>query len=85
MILLLAPAAAWASDALSDADRGGCIYANSAAHGPTPDTDNGAAPHPPAHKPGTPATTTGGGSDGDVPLPRMRIPRWHSFLPGMFR
>jgi hypothetical protein len=29
-------------------------------------------------------TSTGGGGDDDV-LPRLRAPKWHSFLPGMFR
>lgn len=36
----------------------------------------------------SPATTRGGGGDGDVnapALPRPRGPKWHSFLPGMFR
>lgn len=35
-----------------------------------------------------PGTTRGGGDDGDVSapvLPRPRGPKWHSFLPGMFR
>lgn len=35
-----------------------------------------------------PATSRGGGDDGDATspaLPRPRSPKWHSFLPGMFR
>ncbi len=39
--------------------------------------------------PNVPAPTTrGGGDDGDASapvLPRPRGPKWHSFLPGMFR
>ncbi|WP_411834004.1 hypothetical protein [Pseudoxanthomonas mexicana] len=27
----------------------------------------------------------GGGDDDESPLPRPRAPKWHSFLPGMFR
>ncbi len=85
LILLLAPLAGWASNRPSETEPGGCVYATSAAHGPAPDADPApghAAPRKPAT---TPATTQGGGGDGDVLLPRMRMPKWHSFLPGMFR
>lgn len=36
----------------------------------------------PANKPANAATTQGGGGDATV---RSQGPRWHSFLPGMFR
>lgn len=32
----------------------------------------------------TPATSQGGGGDDESVL-RMRVPKWNSFLPGMFR
>jgi hypothetical protein len=39
----------------------------------------------PAVKPSAASgTSSGGGGDDDV-LPRLRAPKWHSFLPGMFR
>lgn len=41
----------------------------------------GAATHKP--KPAATAHTTGGGGDEGGGMPR--VPRWHSFLPGMFR
>ncbi len=84
MILLLVPVAAWAVDDLAEADRGACVYSTSAAHGATPDADAPSG-HAAPRKQTKPATTPGGGSDGDVLLPRMRMPKWHSFLPGMFR
>jgi hypothetical protein len=48
------------------------------------DSDAPAAPAPrAAHKvkPATPAARSAGGSNGQ----RSTTPRWHSFLPGMFR
>jgi|GEM_PF-626371 len=38
--------------------------------------------------PSAPTTSRGGGDDGDAATPvlsRPRGPKWHSFLPGMFR
>ncbi|WDS35562.1 hypothetical protein [Pseudoxanthomonas sp.] len=35
-------------------------------------------------RPSTPATSQGGGGDEDAVI-RMRVPKWNSFLPGMFR
>lgn len=43
-----------------------------------------AQPATPAN-PATPATVRGGGDDDDAPMTRPRAPKWHSFLPGMFR
>lgn len=85
LLLLLAPLAALASDQLTDGDHDSCVSSNSAARGRTPNGEPAApARMPPQHKP-APATG-GGGSDGDGLFPRMRtMPRWHSFLPGMFR
>ena len=31
------------------------------------------------------ATSTGGGGSDDDVLQRIRAPKWHSYLPGMFR
>ncbi|WP_115051177.1 hypothetical protein [Xanthomonas arboricola] len=84
LLLLLAPLAALASDQLADGDHESCVSSNSAARGRTPNADPAAPARAPAHKP-APATG-GGGGDGDGLFPRMRtMPRWHSFLPGMFR
>jgi hypothetical protein len=35
-------------------------------------------------RPTTPATSQGGGGDDDAVM-RLRVPKWNSFLPGMFR
>lgn len=84
LLLLLAPLAALASDQVVDGDHESCVSTNSAARGRTPNGEAAAPARAPAHKP-TPATG-GGGGDGDALFPRMRtMPRWHSFLPGMFR
>jgi hypothetical protein len=86
-MLLLVPTLAWASVGYADPDRGTCVDAPVSAARPTPgDGDAGSAARQaaPAHQ-ATPATTHGGGGDGELVLPRMRMPRWHSFLPGMFR
>ncbi|KGK59798.1 MULTISPECIES: hypothetical protein [Xanthomonas] len=84
LLLLLAPLAALASDQLVDGDHESCVSTNSAARGRTPNGEPATPARAPQHKP-APATG-GGGNDGDGLFPRMRMmPRWHSFLPGMFR
>lgn len=85
LLLLLAPLAALASDQLVDGDHDSCVSTNSAARGRTPPPE--AAPVRTAPHKAAPSTGGGGGgSDGDSLFPRMRtMPRWHSFLPGMFR
>ena len=84
LLLLLAPLAALATDQLADGDHESCVSSNSAARGRTPNGEAPAASRAPAHKP-APASK-GGGGEGDALFPRMRMmPRWHSFLPGMFR
>lgn len=83
MILLLLPAAAWASND-PVAGRGACVYSDAGdAHDGAAGSQAAPARTPPAAK--TPAVTSGGGGDGDPLVQRMRMPRWHSFLPGMFR
>ncbi|QBG89729.1 hypothetical protein ACQR53_00695 [Xanthomonas oryzae] len=83
LLMLLAPLAALASDQLVDGDHDSCISTNSAARGRTPAPEPAPARTTP-HK--AAPSTSGGGSDGDSLVPRMRtMPRWHSFLPGMFR
>ncbi|WP_369934935.1 hypothetical protein [Xanthomonas tesorieronis] len=83
LILLLLPlAAVHASEALVSKQRNDCVYADS--------TDADAAqarPASTARPPAAaakPAAPSGGGSDSDL-VPRLRMPKWHSFLPGMFR
>lgn len=86
LILLLAPVAAQASDALGGAGQSACSYAPAEVERvATPAAAVGIANAPPA--PPVPAKTTprvGGSSDDDL-LPRLRAPRWHRLLPGMFR
>ncbi|OEZ00188.1 MULTISPECIES: hypothetical protein [Stenotrophomonas] len=84
LILLLAPLAAHASDALASSSRGGCVYSAAESERPAPAAAP-AAPAPATVKPSAAApVSTGGGGDDDV-IPRLRAPKWHSFLPGMFR
>ncbi|MBB5878356.1 hypothetical protein FHR66_003901 [Xanthomonas sp. F4] len=81
LLLLLPLAAAHASNVLAEKPHTDCAY------GDTPDADSAPTRAPATHAPSStkPAsTTTGGGSDSDL-VPRMRMPKWHSFLPGMFR
>lgn len=87
LMLLLAPALAWAAapGSYADPDRGTCIDApQSAARGTSADADPASTPHAGSAHPHA-ATTQGGGNDGELVVPRTRMPRWHSFLPGMFR
>lgn len=84
LILLLAPLAAHASDALASSSRGGCVYSAAESERPAP-VAAPATPAPATVKPSAAApVSTGGGGDDDV-IPRLRAPKWHSFLPGMFR
>ncbi len=88
LILVLAPVAAQASDSLGGAGRSACSYAPGevervAVPAATVDIANTPAPAT------TPAKNkhvqaAGGGSDDDI-IPRLRAPRWHRMLPGMFR
>lgn len=85
LILLLAPLAAHASDVMASSGRGDCVYAAPegvrAAPAATPAT---AAPSSTVKPSAAAPVSSGGGGDDDV-LPRLRAPKWHSFLPGMFR
>ncbi|KRG65667.1 hypothetical protein ABB26_02895 [Stenotrophomonas humi] len=87
LILLLVPVAAQASDALGGAGQSGCSYAPAevervAVPAASVSIANSAPAAPPAKA--KPTQTTGGGSDDDI-IPRLRAPRWHRMLPGMFR
>ncbi|WP_449468046.1 hypothetical protein [Stenotrophomonas humi] len=87
LILLLVPVAAQASDALSGAGQSGCSYAPAevervAVPAASVNIAN-SAPAAPSAK-AKPTQATGGGSDDDI-IPRLRAPRWHRMLPGMFR
>jgi len=84
LFLLLSPALAWASTGASEPDHGSCVTPSSAAHGPAPDPAQIAPSHSPGHRPSS-AIPSGGGDDGELLPPRGRMPKWHSFLPGMFR
>ncbi|KTF41293.1 hypothetical protein ISN34_02960 [Xanthomonas translucens pv. translucens] len=83
LILLLLPlAAAQASEAPASKQRNDCVYTDA--------TDADAVQARPAStaRPSSaaakPAAPSGGGNDSDL-VPRLRMPKWHSFLPGMFR
>lgn len=85
LILLLAPplACAAALGSYAESDSSPCLEAQASPAQVSPSaSDARSAARPPAHPP---AISQGGGSDSDLVLPKPRIPRWHSFLPGMFR
>lgn len=87
LILLMVPsAAAWADDAFIHSQRGACVYADNT----TSATAAPVTPRTPARPAASPraaraAESGGGGGSEDDLMQRMRAPRWHSFLPGMFR
>lgn len=84
LVLLMAPILATASNAAASEGRSGCVYSTPEAERP-PSARGAAAAVPSATRPvPAPTSSTGGGGDDDV-LQRMRAPKWHSFLPGMFR
>ncbi len=88
LILLLVPVAAQASDALGGAGKSGCSYAPAevervAVPAASVNIANSVPAAPPASKSKS-AQSRGGGSDEDI-MPRLRAPRWHRMLPGMFR
>jgi len=84
LVLLMAPVLANAATAMASEGRGDCVYSTPDAERP-PNARSAAAAVPTAPKPvPAQATTSGGGGDDDV-LQRLRAPKWHSFLPGMFR
>ncbi|KLD77764.1 hypothetical protein ACFOPN_01380 [Xanthomonas hyacinthi] len=82
LILLLLPlAAAHASEALASKQCNDCVYTD-ATDADAVQARPATAARPPAAKPA--AAPSGGDSDSDL-VPRLRMPKWHSFLPGMFR
>lgn len=86
LILLSMPFAASATAALDDS-RGACVYsAGDAASQRTPSTAPATATAKPAQvRPAANATSSSGGGGDDDVLQRIRAPKWHSYLPGMFR
>lgn len=85
LILLLLPlAAAYATEALANRQRNECVCADATDADPA-QAHPASTAHAPAStaKPAVPGGS-GGGSDSDL-VPRLRMPKWHSFLPGMFR
>ena len=90
-ILLLAPSSVvWADDAFNLSQRGACVYTDSAAIGVGTRARNPRSEPAPVQSARSSAArhgnvgSGGGGSEEDL-MQRMRAPRWHSFLPGMFR
>ncbi|MGE6332167.1 hypothetical protein [Stenotrophomonas sp. NPDC077659] len=90
LILLTMPFAASATASLDD-NRGACVYstpdaASQRATSATTTASTTTAKPAAAVRPSASSATSsgGGGSDDDV-LQRIRAPKWHSYLPGMFR
>jgi hypothetical protein len=80
-LLIVASATVAARESkLSDAEGGSCRGAHSVSTR-APDRDPAALPAPLVKKTKPLPSNTGGGGD-DV---RLQSPRWHRFLPGMFR
>ena len=90
LILLLAPcSAAWAGETFDKSQRGACVYSSESqrpASLPRTQPATSAAPATVARspRPSVMESSGGGGGEDDL-MQRMRAPRWHSFLPGMFR
>lgn len=92
LILVLAPSSvAWADDAFNQSQRGACVYSEATPNKPistparTPSrVDAGSSAHV-QRDGGRHSEASGGGGSEDDLMQRMRAPRWHSFLPGMFR
>ncbi|WP_313144329.1 hypothetical protein ACI703_19120 [Isoptericola jiangsuensis] len=87
LILLAMPFAASATASLDDS-RGACVYStpDAASQRASTTTASATAAKPAPVRPAASSATSsgGGGSDDDV-LQRIRAPKWHSYLPGMFR
>ena len=81
----MAPLLATASTVMASEGRGDCVYSTPDAERP-PTVRSAAAAVPSTPKPvPAQATSSGGGGGEDDVLQRLRAPKWHSFLPGMFR
>lgn len=90
LLLLAAPTLCWAATQDSDdaPKRGACVYSRPAAPTTLAEADSQQARPaipPAARSTPRPATHGGGGGETEEGVPRVRGPRWHSFLPGMFR
>jgi hypothetical protein len=82
LILLTAPLTVQATEAASTSRGEGCTYTASDERGNEPaaaSTSGGASATAPAK-----SGVGHSGGDDDL-LPRLRAPKWHRFLPGMFR
>lgn len=80
LLIALASASVAARESkLSDAEGGSCRGAQSTVR--APDRDVSVLPAAKKTKPALPSNSGGGGDD--IRLPSS--PRWHRFLPGMFR
>jgi len=87
LILLTMPFAASATAALDDS-RGACVYSNGDAasqRAPSATASTATTKPAPVRPAASSATSSGGGGSDDDVLQRIRAPKWHSYLPGMFR
>ncbi|HYQ22643.1 hypothetical protein [Stenotrophomonas sp.] len=89
LILLTMPFAASATASLDDS-RGACVYstpdaASQRASATTTASASTAKPAAAVRPAASSATSSGGGGSDDDVLQRIRAPKWHSYLPGMFR
>ena len=81
LIILSSASVAARESKLSDADGGSCPTRTQTAATRSPDRDPSSKALPVKKtKPSLPSSSGGGGDD-----VRLQSPRWHRFLPGMFR
>jgi hypothetical protein len=81
LIILSSASVAARESKLSDADGGSCPTRTQTAATRSPDRDPSSMALPVKKaKPSLPSSSGGGGDD-----VRLQSPRWHRFLPGMFR
>jgi hypothetical protein len=85
LLIALASAGVAARESkMSSPGDGGACSTHSARQAQGRDDVRDAAPAlPPASR--TKAAPRAGGGDADIPVGRVPSPRWHRFLPGMFR
>ena len=84
LLIALASAGVAARESkLSAADDGGACSTHSSRAQNRDDVRDAAPVSPAPNK--TKVAPRAGGGDSDVPVSRMPSPRWHRFLPGMFR
>ena len=85
IVLASAGVAARESKLSTPGDGGACSTHSSRQVAGRVDAREAAPTLPPASKTKLAPRASAGGGDGEVPAGRVPSPRWHRFLPGMFR